>query len=150
MNRSTGLIAAVLIGSTLSACSTFRDVTNESTDYVMKASDSLPAARGNASVMTTDDGNTQVDVKVEHLAEPAKITPDATVFVLWVQNRLLGEGNAQPQNLGALRVGDDLTGKITAVTPLRDFDLYITAEPSSQVVAPSGEALLRADVQMNN
>ena len=149
MNRSISLTAAVLIGITLSACSTFRDVTNESTDYVMKGTQTLPAARGNASVMTTDDGNTQVDVKVEHLAQPAQITPDATVFILWVQNRLLGEGNAQPQNLGALRVGDDLTGKITAMTPLRDFDLYITAEPSAQVVAPSGEALLRTDIKMN-
>jgi hypothetical protein len=144
MNRSTGLMAVVLIGITLSACSTFRDVTNESREFVMTGNPAVPGARGNASVITTDDGNTQVDVKVEHLAEPDKITPGAQVFVVWAQDR---EGTAEPQNLGMLRVDDDLSGSITAVTPMKVFDLYITAEPTASTAAPTGEPILRTDIQ---
>jgi hypothetical protein len=145
MKRSTGLIAAVLIGITLSACSAFRDVTNESREFVLTGNPAVPGARGNASAFVTDNGNTQVDVKVEHLAEPDKVYPGATVYVVWVEDK---NGGAA-QNLGALKVDDDLSGSITAVTPMKVFDLYITAEPNAVTTAPTGEPLLRTDVRVD-
>ena len=141
MNRSTRLAAAALVSFSLFSCSMIR---TGSKDFVMMGSPNVPAAQGNARVTTTDDGNTQLDVKVKHLAPPAKINPEATVFVAWVQSNA---ESAEPRNLGALKVTDDLDGSITAVTPLKTFDLYITAEPSATVNAPSGDTILRTNVE---
>jgi hypothetical protein len=39
-------------------------------------------------------------------------------------------------------VDDDLEGNYSGVTPLRDFEIFVTAEPSAAGVSPTGKALL--------
>lgn len=105
----------------------------------------VPAAQGTVKLSTTDNGNTKMDVVVEHLAPPERVTPEGTVYVVWVRG---AETGAQAQSLGALRVDDKLKGSITAVTPLRAFDLFITVESAQTVAAPTGKTLLSATVAM--
>ena len=50
---------------------------------------------------------------------------------------------AQAQSLGALKVDKNLNGKITAITALPAFALFITAEVSPVVTEPSGPELLK-------
>ena len=111
----------------------------------LTSSPDIPGAQSTAKVSTTDNGNTQIDLIVEHLASPERIDQDATVYVVWVRGN---EADAQPQNLGALKVNDDLKGSISATTPLRSFDLYVTAEPSQLSTAPKGRTLLYTTVAM--
>jgi len=105
----------------------------------------VPAAEGRAKVSTTDNGNTQIELVVEHLAPPEQVSSDATVYVVWVQNTQPYE---HAQNLGALKVDGNLNGSIKTVTSLRSFDLFVTAEPSPSSTSPTGDALLRTNVVM--
>lgn len=104
----------------------------------------IPAAQSRVKIGTTDNGNTKIDLEVKHLASPEQVNPGSTVYVVWARGNEYG---AQSQNLGALKVDDNLNGTISAVTPLRSFELYITAEPSQMTDAPTGRTLLYTTVE---
>jgi hypothetical protein len=102
-----------------------------------------PAARGTLRVSTEDNQNTGIEVEVNHLAEPSRINPGASSYVVWVQPRAT---ESQAQNLGALQVDRNLQGKLKTVIPYQDFRVFITAEPSAMVNEPSGDPVLWADI----
>lgn len=109
----------------------------------MGASPKIPAAEGLVNIRDTSNENTHLDLIVKHLAEPSKMSPDASTYVVW--SKAMTE-NSKPQNLGALMVGRDLSGKLSTVTPLRNFELFVTAEATSEAQQPSGEHLLWAKI----
>jgi hypothetical protein len=80
---------------------------------------------------------------VKHLAPPERVSSGAVVYVVWA--RAL-DGAGTPQNIGALKLSDDLRGTLHAVTPLRAFDLVVTAEASSTAAAPTSPAILSARI----
>lgn len=108
----------------------------------MMSSPDIPAAEGTVQTSTTDDGNTSLRIEVRHLARPERVAPEATSYVVWVRPSAGGE----PQNLGALKVDKNLRGTLSTVTPLSDFSIFITAEPSPTVSAPSTRNLLSASI----
>jgi hypothetical protein len=103
----------------------------------------MPAAEGTVKVGDADNENTSLEVTVKHLAAPEKIAPEATTYVVWA----LATGTDSAQNLGALRVDDDLKGSLETVTPLRAFEVFITAEASATARSPSTPRLLTASVE---
>ena len=103
-------------------------------------SEKIPAAQGRARLHNIRNGNVEIKIYVSHLATPARITPGASDFVVWVRGHA---PEAQAQSLGALKVDKKLNGMITAVTALPAFDLFITTEPSAVATAPSGPELLK-------
>jgi hypothetical protein len=104
-------------------------------------SEQAPAAQGRVHVNDGGNGNAELIVEVKHLARPEKAAPGATSYVVWVH-----PSGGHPQNLGALSVDDELTGSLRTVTPLKDFKLFVTPEPSPQAVAPSNEPVLSGHV----
>jgi hypothetical protein len=109
----------------------------------MTVTEEMPAAEGRVKVGEADNENTALEVTVEHLAAPEKIAPEATTYVVWA----LATGTDSAQNLGALRVDDDLKGSLETVTPLRAFEVFITAEASATARSPSTPRLLTASVE---
>jgi hypothetical protein len=65
--------------------------------------------------------------------------PDTTGLAPWLPG---GNSAARAQNMGAPKVDDNLIGAFSGVTPLLDFVLSVTAEPSSAETSPTGKALL--------
>lgn len=41
---------------------------------------------------------------------------------------------------------DDQQGAFRTLTPLKDFDVFVTVEPNAAATSPSGEEILRAHV----
>jgi hypothetical protein len=103
----------------------------------------VPAAQGEVTVTEGENGNTKLALKVQHLALPEKVDAAATVYVVWVMANL--EGSA-PQNVGALVVDQALTGTLETITPLKQFELTITPEPTATVTAPSGPKVFSASI----
>lgn len=106
-------------------------------------SSSLPATEGELDCAEAENGNTSVDLKVKHMAKPERLTPPASVYVVWTR----AGKNAPAQNIGALIVDDALTGRLRTVSPLHRFELFVTAEASGQAQTPSGEPLVWASCQ---
>ena len=92
----------------------------------------IPAGQGTVTVGAADNGNTDVNVRVKHLAPPSKLDPEAKIYVVWIQ-----PSNGAKQNVGALALNDNLEGSLDTVTPHRRFLLTVTPEPGGRVGAPS-------------
>jgi len=111
-------------------------------DYRMTPSTQVPAATGTVKVTKDkDNGNTAFDIRVEHLAKPANLTPAANSYIVWVRPR-----GADAVKQGAIGVNDDLKGELKAVTTSKDFDLFVTAEQNQDVSAPRGPEILSTHV----
>ncbi|MHB2025901.1 MAG: hypothetical protein ACYCPQ_04590 [Elusimicrobiota bacterium] len=107
----------------------------------MSVSPTIPAAEGTVRFAKAGNGNTSINVEVNHLANTEKLTPPTNNYVVWV----LKNQNEQPQNIGALIIDKNLTGTLETITPLHSFRLFITAEGSGQVQKPTGNELLWID-----
>ena len=105
----------------------------------LAGSSQIPAAEGKAKLHKTKNGNVEIKLTIKHLAPPERIVPGANVFMVWVRGLA---PDAQAQNLGALRVDKNLNAKMTAITALPSFDLFITCEPSQTVTVPGSPELL--------
>jgi hypothetical protein len=111
------------------------------TNTNLSTSPTLPAAQGSVRYSVTKNNNTRIALRVRHLAHPEKLTPPTDGYVVWTRETK----DAPPQNIGALIVDKNLNGSLDAETPLHSFELFITAESSSQVKLPLGPPLLWTD-----
>lgn len=104
-------------------------------------SPAAPAAEGFVTAAPAENGNTRLTVRVKHLAFPERISPGAKVYVVWVQS-----GGGPPQNVGALTVNQDLSGRLETVTPLVAFQVFVSAEPFPTTTVPQGPRILTGTV----
>lgn len=103
------------------------------------SSSQIPAAQGKISLKRTKNENVQIKLKVRHLAPAGKVTPGTMVYVVWARGLAAG---SEAQNLGALKVDKNLNGKLTAVTAMRAFDVFLTCEQSQTTTVPAPPELL--------
>src|ERR1700693_5073735 len=137
MNRKAFCRVALLCGAVIVVATV-----GWSKSYHMTATKTVPAASGEVNVAKEKNGNIRVEVKVKHLAKPGNLTPPANTYVVW-----LPQEGSQPQSQGEMKVGDDLNGELKRHTPLKNFNVFITAETDSQTKTPSDQMVLRATVQ---
>ena len=91
---------------------------------------------------TTKNGNTEVKIKVRHLAKPEGLTPAKSVYVIWIQ-----QTGGTAERAGLLKVNSKLEGSFETTTPFKGFDVVITAEDDPNVKSPSGPEVLRGSVR---
>ena len=87
------------------------------------------------------NGNIQLDIKVDHLAKPASLTPPEDVYIVWIR-----PSDKDAQKEGAIGLDKNLKGELRVVTTFKNFDVFITAEQSENVNELSTLQLLRAHV----
>lgn len=100
-----------------------------------------PAAQGTVVARPAENGNVKLTVEVKHLAPPERVSPTAKVYVVWVQPQ-----SGPPQNVGGLRVDQNLSGRLETVTVHQSFEVYITAEEQPAATLPTGPRTLTAVV----
>ena len=110
--------------------------------FPLVADSSVPAAQGEVDLGKDKNGNTEVKLKAKHLAKPDSLTPPASAYVVWIQER---SGTAT--NAGALEVNKKLEAEFKTVTPAKTFDIFVTPETDAAAKTPSGIQVLKASVQ---
>lgn len=101
-----------------------------------------PGAQGTVVTSTDRNGNTEVEIRVKHLASPEALVPPRQAYLVWAQPR-----GAQPELLGVLKVNEDLEGSLKATTTQKNFEVLITAEDAVKAEVPSSSVLLRGAVE---
>lgn len=111
--------------------------------YTMQATSITPGATGTIDVKADKTGgNSEVGVKVDHLARPTLLTPPANTYVVWIEPQ-----DGSPQNQGVLQVGDNEKGELRMTTTSSKFRVLVTAETETHPKAPSNRTVLSSDVQ---
>jgi len=119
----------------------FATLTYAAKKFPMAAASIVPAAKGSVEVGKDHNGNTEVKLKVEHLANPTSLSPSQANYIVWLQDKSSG-----PENHGELKVNGNLEGTFETVTPRKNFDLFVTGENDGTVKSPSGPEVLRTTV----
>jgi FlaG/FlaF family flagellin (archaellin) len=134
---AAGAAVAVLAASYL-GCGMF----GGKSEQTMHSSSSTPAAQGTVKASPGDNGNTDLSVRVEHLAPPSKLVSDATVYVVWIQ-----PANAAIQNVGAMKLNKHLEGRLDTVTSQSRFKLMVTPEAGPSGAQPTNQPVFTSDVE---
>jgi hypothetical protein len=100
-----------------------------------------PAADAQLTHERDDNGNVRVKIHIYHLAKPDSLNPARDAYVVWIEPK--GE---PPQNMGTIKVNDNLESEFQTRTPFKVFKVYITAEDGPKVTTPSGDKILEANV----
>jgi hypothetical protein len=126
------LPAIVALGATQLGCGSSQE---------MRSARGVPASQGTVRATEGDNGNTNLSIRVKHLAPPQQIASEATVYVVWIHPR-----DFPRQNMGALVLSDDLEGGLDTVTPHRQFAVSITPEAVGTAGWPTNAPVFTADV----
>jgi hypothetical protein len=115
------------------------------TRQLMQTGSGVPAAEATILAAAGDNGNTNVDIRVEHLALPWNVVAGATVYVVWFQ-----PPGAAWQSAGALTVTDNLEGLLETMTPHRRFLVMVTPEVNGQADQPTQNAVFTASIDVDS
>jgi len=107
----------------------------------MVSAPGVPASQGTVEATIGDKGNTNISIRVKHLAPPSKMAPDATVYVVWLQ-----PPDAEKQNIGALVLNENLEGSLDTVSAHTRFQISVTPEPSGSGSQPTHDPVFTAEV----
>jgi len=98
----------------------------------------IAGADGNITISSTTTNSNRLELNVKHVGALNRISPRAKNYIVW---ELPVGFSMKPQSLGPLKIDKNYTGRLNTVTPFRNFDIFITAEPALNPLQPTGEKL---------
>lgn len=120
------IFAAILI----SACS--KNVT-------FPVSEVVPAAEAVVKVNEDSNGNYEIELEVDNLAEPDRLRPERRYYMVWMVTKEHGT-----INIGRLDINRKNNGELNTNTPYKPIRIFITAEDDKQPVLPSTQVVLNS------
>jgi hypothetical protein len=143
MRLQNSIIRCVVLAVAISTLATLAGMQiGCTTSQPMLSATEVPASKGTVSATKGKNDNTNVTIRVKHLAPASKISPEATTYVVWIEPR-----NGAMQNVGAMILDKNLVGVFNTVTPHRRFKVSVTPEPSGKVAQPTHEPVFTSEVE---
>lgn len=98
----------------------------------------VPSATGNVTVKKDKNKNYVINVSVQNLADPQKLSPSKSTYLVWTESK-----NDPVQKLGQITPsGKALQGSLRATTTSEPTDVFITAEDNPNLQYPDGRIIL--------
>ena len=102
----------------------------------------VPSAEGSIKVDKDDNGNYDLRLNVKRLAEPKRLQPSKSVYVVWMNTDKDGI-----KNLGQLKsvtgfFTDAQTASLRTVTPFKPKQIFVTAEDDVNLTNPGTQVVL--------
>jgi len=105
----------------------------------------LPSTDGSVGVSSkSKSGNYKLSITLNCMPSPERLVPPAQTYVVWM--RKSGDPKAPVENVGALEQGKDKSASLNTLTPLEQFEIWISTEASAQASSPTGQRLVWANV----
>jgi len=136
INKIVFILATVLMILPLTACA-------QKVKFL--TSTVVPAAQGSVKVKKDSNKNYQIKIHIDNLAEPNRLTPPKSAYVIW-----LVTDEKVTQNIGKIKTSTNfLSKKLTAtfesVTVVKPTKIFITAEVDASVTYPVSEVILETN-----
>ncbi|GAB4035336.1 hypothetical protein [Spirosoma jeollabukense] len=98
----------------------------------------VPSATGEVKVKKDKNKNYIIDVNVINLAEPQKLTPAKTTYLVWMESR-----ESRTKKLGQIMPASKLLkASLSATATDEPTDIFITAEDNVDIQYPDGPIIL--------
>lgn len=102
----------------------------------------VPAAKGSVTVSKTKNDNYEINVQLTDLADPSRLQPAKTMYVVWMET----SGNST-QNIGQIKTASGFLSKsmkssFQTTSSSKPTKIYITAEDNSDIRYPNGIIVL--------
>lgn len=124
------MLAFVFAAILVSACS--KKVT-------FPVSDVVPAAEAVIKIDENSNDNYELELEVNNLAQPDRLTPSRRHYVVWMVTKQHGT-----INIGNLNVNRKNNAALKTSTAYKPIRVFITAEDDSQPVLPSTQVVLNS------
>jgi len=143
VSRLRGLALALV--ATAVACSAVKAPFEGGQKIALEPTSQVQAAEGTVQAKSTDQGNVELEVEVEHMAPPEHVAPGTRFYVVWAKET--GKLETEPaQNIGSLTIDKNAKGKLKTLTPLEKFELFVTPEAQPNAKEPTHPAVMKADI----
>jgi len=105
----------------------------------------VPSAEGTVKVKKDDNNNYSIDLKVIRLADPMRLEPPKSTYVVWIETAKNGSKNIGSLNTSGSMFSKTLKSFLKTVSSLKPLSLFITAENDADIQYPSSYVVLRTD-----
>ncbi|SDL95808.1 hypothetical protein SAMN05421813_10454 [Daejeonella rubra] len=102
----------------------------------------VPAAQGVVKINKDDNKNHTIDIKIKNLAEPDRLKPAKSVYVVWMVTKENGVKNIGQLVSSRGLFSSLLEATLKTVTPFVPTRIFITAEENSDITVPGSEVIL--------
>ena len=110
------------------------------TEIPFLPSTASPAATGRVNANLDDNGNSWVELRLEHLAMPGTLSPPRATYVVWAESNF-----GRQILLGRLAVGDDRSAEWEGTVPFEKFRMLVTAEDLAWPERPREPYVVQTD-----
>ena len=135
-NRIFSIALTFLFVLSLASCS--RKISFQTSSVV-------PAAEGSVKVKKDNNNNYSIDLNVIRLADPKRLEPPKSTYVVWIETAENGSKNIGSLNTSSSMFSKTLKSSLKTVTPFKPVSLYITAEDNADIQYPGSQVVLRTN-----
>lgn len=102
----------------------------------------VPAAQGYIKIANDENRNYTIDVDVRRLADPKRLNPPKSVYVVWMETKKNGIKNLGRLNSNSGFFSSELRGLLHTITPFKPERVFVTAEDRSNLPTPGSQVVL--------
>ncbi|MEO7768189.1 MAG: hypothetical protein ABIS01_12210 [Ferruginibacter sp.] len=105
----------------------------------------VPAAQGTIKVKKDNNNNYGITISITNLAEPDRLQPPKTTYVVWMQTADNGTKNIGQINSSTGFLSSKLKASFETVSSFKPVKIFITAENDAAIQYPGMEVILSTD-----
>ncbi len=103
----------------------------------------VPSAEGTITIKKGKNNNYNIDLDVKRLAEPGRLTPPKTVYVVWMETAERGVQNIGQLSTSTSTFSNMLSSSLKTVSPHKPTGFFITAEDDAKGNYPGMTVVLK-------
>jgi hypothetical protein len=105
----------------------------------------VPAAQGSVKVKKDNNNNYSIDLNLIRLADPKRLEPSKSTYVVWIETAENGSKNIGSLNTSSSMFSKTLKSSLKTVSPFKPISLFTTAEDNADIQFPGSQVVLRTN-----
>ncbi len=105
----------------------------------------VPSAEGSVKVKKDNNNNYSIDLDIIRLADPKRLEPSKSTYVVWIETEQNGSKNIGSLNTSSSLFSKTLKSSLKTVSPFKPVSIFITAEDNADIQYPGSQVVLRTN-----
>jgi hypothetical protein len=102
----------------------------------------IPTADGSVKVKRDNNNNYSIDINIKHLADPNRLVPAKTMYVVWAETKDNGTKNLGRLNTSSGLLSSTMKSSMRTVSPVKPTMIFITAENDATIQYPGSQIVM--------